>query len=312
MNAFEVLGLNISRTIASGVVAIGFLCAFYLLRTLKLPFFRETNLAFRSTLTYSVIAILGLFWVGGSDRWKSQSMFIHFTLFLLVAILIKEIKIDSKFAKIITVLFLFPYALSIGTNNLYFAQVLFYLGCWGAAIGIFVQKSAKFTQMNKVIIGITSSLLVVLLLQQITYLGRNSYGLLLPYYSNNTAQKVSGIGSLRLDRETVAMVRGASAARKNCNIELRDKLISTDALSGLSLLLDMEPAGAAWINDAKTLKVVSELEILRNENQTFWAFRSKNSELRTNFLEQYSEKSFFKCAQFPFGSGDQIQLWRAN
>ena len=312
MNALQVFGLNISRTFASGAVAIGFLCLFYLVRLLNFPLLRRFDLPIRSNLIYAAIAFLGLFWVGGSDRWKSQSTLIHFTLFLLLTLVINDFKIDSKFSRIVSVLFLFPYALSIGTNNLYFAQVLFYLGCWGSAIGIIIYKSTILAQMNKVVIGITTTLMIVLLMQQLTYIGRNSYGLLLPYSSNNTVQKVTGTGSLRLDPETIAMVRGASRAREDCNIGPRDKLISTDALSGLSLLLDMEPAGAAWINDEKTLRLVSDLEITRDSNHVIWAFRRENPQQRIEFMGQYSTKSFIKCAQFPFGSEDQIQLWRSN
>ena len=305
----QVIAINFFESVIQVVVACGFLVLLFFMTRMKIlnrPFAQNSNLL----LAFIALSIGGLFWLGGSDRWKSQSIYLHLSIILLFLLVIFKSPARLKNPHALLGLCCFPYVLSIGTNNLYFSQTLFYCSAWGVVVGFLVYFSASIEKSLKVIPSIAVVLILVIFCQQLTYLARNSYGTLQPLYKNSMKIYIQGLGSLLVDSQTYESSQSSVSAIRSCKIRPLDVLIATQGLSGLNLLMNMRPSGAAWIYDLQTLKYISRVEILHRPRHVVWAFRLEDSILRQDFMNYFTGLKFIKCGQFAVGEQSTVQLWR--
>jgi hypothetical protein len=93
--------------------------------------------------------------------------------------------------------------LSIGTNNLYFSQILFYCSSWGLLIALLALKLSSIEKYSISSLGVCILICTTILVQQTTYLARNSYGLLQPLILNSKTLTIDGLGMLSIDSESL-------------------------------------------------------------------------------------------------------------
>jgi hypothetical protein len=207
-------------------------------------------------------------------------------------------------------LLLFPYMLSVGTNNLYFSQILFYCSSWGLLIALFAIKLSSIEKYSRSTLGVCILICTTILVQQATYLARNSYGLLQPLIFNSKTVAIDGLGMLSVDSESMKMLEDANKSRDLCSLDGNEVLISASGIGGLNLILDLQPAGAAWIQGIQTLSLVSENAIKTRHREVLWAFRASDSRLRIDFTSRHPTIKLEKCAQISLGTREIIELWR--
>jgi hypothetical protein len=309
-NPFEIFLENASRSFAQIMVALGFLIITFLIYFMRINFIQQLNISSQLIFIFLTLSSVGLFWVGGSDRWISQSVFLHYGLLFLAVIVYHGSRFRLNTSKLILALFMFPYIISIGTNNLYFSQILFYCSSWGVILSIMLANLFRARNFIRLGSGISLIIVFVIILQDVTYLNRNSYGMLQPFTRNTFETKLPNFGSIFLDKETRNVANSSEVAKAKCRVNSNSILITTNGLSGLNIILDINPSGAPWVNDSTTLEQISRNEISRHGEDVIWAFTNSSSSTPRDISLLRPGHGISKCFQFQLGSREVVELWR--
>jgi hypothetical protein len=303
---------NMENLITNLLITLGLSLVIFFLVRANLKKLQRFSMQSQFLIIYSSVIVLSLGWLGGSDRWRNQSISLHLGLLVLFYLVFAKTQISKRESVQYLTLLLFPYMLSIGTNNLYFSQVLFYCASWGLLMILLVLKLSSVERYAFCSLGLCVLMCTTVFAQQVTYLGRNSYGLLQPLILNTKAVSIPGIGALWVDSQSKNMIEDAIQAKELCNLSGDEILISANEIGGLNLVLNLQPAGAAWIRGIRSLNLVSYEAINADSPNVLWAFRASDSSLRLDFSASNPTLELKKCAEISLGSREIIELWRQN
>ena len=256
-----------------------------------------------SGLLLSQIFYFKMYYASNAN-WTGQALAIHCLVFYCIWANRKVVFIQSKQRVLILGMLLLPYAMSFGTNNIYFEQTLFYLAPWGLIISL-----CNIRVFHKV--SLKGALLYTTLLAYFlaTSYYTPAYGLEESYSRNTRSVSLVGFGTIQISNHTKRLFENISDLKSKCNISSDDRFMGLQNLGGLAIPLNLVPLGNPWISS----KLQAQINLQRDYPNHGLVLASRQSENQTaKFLpvELDFPKSFLYCGKVQDARNRFYFFWR--
>lgn len=197
----------------------------------------------------------GAHYLGGMDSYERQITAIFSVMFILTLLALPTWTRTWHRGFFGLILLALPYAVSIGTGNALFTQVIVSLAAWSVIATLFV-FSAK-TPAEFVATCASAAILLLLICTQIfSSYDRRPYHLATPLTGQSEPEHIADLGVLRLDRFTHDMIKAVSEAQQTCNIAPGTDVLGLYNTPGLVLMLEGRAPVTPWINNFEQLEAI--------------------------------------------------------
>lgn len=289
------------RIFISLIFILGLLSIKYLTRT-------KSKLARNSLyVAYSVPFVLKFkLYYASNANWTGPATAIHCIIIIYLISYRRHLFNDPVSKSLTLSLFLLPYIMSFGTNNIYFEQTLFYLSPWVILL-LVGSNDTKVNFSNSLLSFFTLTTTTLL----ITSFFTPSYGQVHSYYSNNAKTSLKSYGVLYLNPADSKMVRNLQHMKEDCAITNKDRFLGLSNLGGIAIPLELRPLGNPWITTR--MQAEMNLALLDESEKIVMAIREPVDGSQEFIPESLNfPDNFRSCGRVLMSDGRFIQIWVAR
>jgi hypothetical protein len=233
-------------------------------------FNRSLRISLNSTLCIFLLIYFKMYYVSNAN-WTGQALAIHSFVLYCLWVNRKVIFANSKTATLVLSMLFLPYVMSLGTNNIYFEQTLFYLAPWGVLVSLCrVQLLPNVPLKN---LFLYSGLLTYFL---VTSYYMPAYGLEESYSKNSYSLDVEGFGTIHVSKHTKELFKNIAELKYSCKISTKDRFLGLQNTGGLAIPLNLIPLGNPWVNSELQVQV----NLKDNHPDQGFVIASRDSALR--------------------------------
>lgn len=252
------------------------------------------------------ISVLLKLFYASSGNWTGQALAFHLIVCLFVITRRSKLQDSQVHKSLILILLILPYVMSIGTNNIYFEQTLFYLAPWAIALLILDKADfQKFYKQGSFVISMVFSLHLV------TALFTPAYGLEGSYIRKTVPVNINGYGTLLFSASEARFIGEMSAVKRNCNLTDDYGFLGFENSGGLAIPLGLPPLGNSWT----TSKFQAELNLTdsNRSQEIVIAFRSPFADDQRLVPDELDfPEAFVFCARVELSDRQVFGIWKKN
>lgn len=207
-------------------------------------FWRPKMLGCLGTAWFALSLAASDYLMAGASRYIVQALPLAATLGLVLLINFRQWSRTGGALFLVLTLVAMPFGIALGTGNPLQVQILGALASWGAVIGL-LAFSGLHSSLPSALISVLFCLIV---LMHVITNGAQPYRLHALTQQTETVA-IAGLGKVKVDPATAALVRGMQVAAEQCDIKPGTPFLDFYNLPGVALMVRAVPVDTPWLLD---------------------------------------------------------------
>lgn len=209
-------------------------------------------------------------------------------------------------------LILLPYAISFGTGNTLFTQIIVSMAPWSVLVSILLLAKHPNRSSNA-LLALVGLCFMASITAQIVLSGMRPYHLTHSLSEQNRTVMVGSLGGLKVDMETEQFLADIQTAANECNILPGAPYLGLYNIPGVALVLQAIPVATPWLNNSKQAEFVLGQEPMPESAIVAlnWAGGQERPELPRQLQAFPDGYRYCGMATYPY-LRQQIQIWQSR
>ncbi|MCW1918555.1 hypothetical protein NX862_07310 [Rhodobacter sp. KR11] len=188
--------------------------------------------------------------LGGMQSYQAMAEAIYVAVAAVAVMGLGGGALPGRVRLVILALLVLPFAITVGTGNSLFTQVVVALAPWTLAVTALACLAPPDKPRSLGPVAVSAALLILLTVQITTSYLRDPYHLAAPLTGQTRKITMPELGALQVDPQTETMLTQARAAIQACDLKPGAAFFGLYNVPGLALALQAVPPVSPWLNNA--------------------------------------------------------------